>query len=165
VVLAAIYAYHLGCYYGGNPGSQGTFHLLATAMVLFGAVYAWIYQKLLLRPEATLRVVYCWVATDIVSFSLFLAIAAGGAHSPLVVLYPCMVAATVLSFDRHLVWLATVAALVAYLLVALVSPWTHPVESAPTFRQTAPVAISMVALGLIQYFALRCANLRQQHHC
>lgn len=159
--LLAIYIYHLICYTMGNPGSLGFFHWQATATVVFVATYAWAFQRLLLRPESGMKVLHLWAATDILVFTVFLVLAADGAHSPLVVLYLCMVAGTALSFDRHMVWLVTGVSIAAYCVVVIVSPWAHPELGIPEFRQTAPVAISMLAIGLIQYYVLRCARLQQ----
>ena len=162
--LFAIYVYHLICYAMGNPGSLGHFHWLATGTVLLVAAYAWVYQWLLLRPESGMNVLHLWAATDILVFTVFLITAADGAHSPLVVLYLCMVAGAALSFDRHMVWLVTGVSIAAYWIVVVVSPWSHPTLALPEFRETAPVAISMLAIGLIQYYVLRCARLHQMRN-
>ena len=106
----------------GNPGSLGVFHWQATATVAFVATYAWAFQRLLLRPESGMKVLHLWAATDILVFTVFLVLAADGAHSPLVVLYLCMVAGTALSFDRHMVWLVTGVSIAAYCVVVIVSP-------------------------------------------
>ena len=59
-------------------------------------------------------------------------------HSPLVVIYFCMVASAALSFDRHLVWLVTAACVLSYEIVVVASPWCHPELAQPPFRHTIP---------------------------
>ena len=73
--------------------------------------------------------------------------------SPLVVIYLCMVASAALSFDRHMVWLVTGACVAAYAVVVVT---TVP---SPPIRLTIPVAISIAAIGLVQYYVLRCCRL------
>ncbi len=155
-IISAVYAYHLICYWMENPGSQGFFHWLASGTLLVVGAYAWLYQSLLLRSNTTVRILFAWAATDIIVFTWFLLAAADGVQSPLVVLYLCMVAGSALSFDRHMVWLVTIASVVAYSIVVMASPWAHPLLPAPSFVETAPITISLLAIGMIQYFVLRC---------
>jgi hypothetical protein len=100
------------------------------------------------------------VTTDIVVLTLFLMLPADGATSPLIVIYLCMVASAALSFDRHMVWLVTAACVVSYAIVVSASPWIHPLLPLVPIRHTIPVAISIVAIGLVQYYVLRCCRVQ-----
>lgn len=160
VTMTAFYVYHLVCLLANNPGSRGFFHWLATLTTLLVCLYAWVFQSLIMRPRASSRVLYAWVGSDLVVLTLFLMLAADGVRSPLVVIYPCMVASAALSFDRYLVWWVTGIALASYQVVVFTSPWLHPDLLPPPFRHTVPMAISIVAVGLVQYFVLRCSRVR-----
>ena len=159
VTMTAFYLYHLVCLAAGNPGSLGFFHLLATGSTALVCLYAWSFQILIMRPAASARILYAWVGIDLLVLTLFLILAADGARSPLIVIYFCMVASAALSFDRHLVWWVTGVALVSYQTVVFTSPWLRPDVDMPPFRQVVPTAISIVAIGLVQYFVLRCARV------
>ena len=101
----------------GNSGSQGLFHWQATGTMLFVCGYAWVYQMLLMRPGAKRIVLYAWVGTDILVFTLFLLFAAEEPRSPLVAIYFCMVASAALSFDRYMVWWVTGGCVLSYLFL------------------------------------------------
>ncbi len=159
LIMAAFYLYHLALYMAGNEGSLGWFHWVSTATVLLVCVYGWFFQRLLLRPQAGRAVLYGWVVTDVVVFTLFVILAADGPTSPLIPIYFCMVSGAALSFDRYLVWVVTGSVVVSYLLVVATAPWLHPDMPLPEFRRTVPVAISILAIGLVQYFVLRCSRL------
>jgi tRNA A-37 threonylcarbamoyl transferase component Bud32 len=159
VTMTAFYLYHIVCLATGNIGSQGAFHWEATATIVMVCVYAWIFQSLMMRPNARPSLLYWWVTIDIVVLTLFLMLPADGAQSPLVVIYLCMVASAGLSFDRHMVWLVTAACVVSYAILVATSPWLHPTLSSPPIRHTIPVAISIAAIGLVQYYVLRCCRV------
>jgi hypothetical protein len=122
--------------------------------------YSWVYQSRLLRPDTRPIALHCWIATDILTFTLFLIFAADGITSPLVVIYPCMVAAAALTFNRYVVWMITGALVTSYTLVASTVPFVRPELPRPDLRQTVPVAISIVVIGLVQYYVLRCARMQ-----
>jgi eukaryotic-like serine/threonine-protein kinase len=160
VTMAAFYLYHLALWAMGNPGSLGWFHWLSTGTVALVCGYAWLFQSLMMRPQATRSLLTWWVTTDIVVLTGFLILAAEGAKSPLVVIYLCMVASAALAFDRHLVWIVTAASVIAYGTVVLASYVLRPGLAMPPIHHTIPVAISMVAIGLVQYYVLRCSRVQ-----
>jgi hypothetical protein len=158
--MAAFYLYHLYLVCLGIESSRGAFHWLATVTALLVCVYAWLFQSLMMRPKARPSLLSWWVTTDIVVLTLFLMLPADGAASPLVVIYLCMVASAALSFDRHMVWFVTAACVVSYTFVVVTSPMFHPFVLPVPIRHTIPVAISIVAIGLIQYYVLRCCRVQ-----
>jgi eukaryotic-like serine/threonine-protein kinase len=159
VTMLAFYVYHMFCLVSGNVGSQGMFHWQTTLTTLLVCVYAWGFQTLMMRPHARRSLLYWWETTDVVVLTLFLMLPADGAASPLVVIYLCMVASAGLSFDRHMVWLVTAACVVSYALVVATSGLLHPNVPALSIRHTIPVAISIVAIGMVQYYVLRCCRV------
>ncbi|MHB0958659.1 MAG: serine/threonine-protein kinase [Pirellulaceae bacterium] len=160
VTMVAFYVYHLVCLAMGNEGSGGRFHTLATLTVAVVCAYAWMFQSLMMRPRAHPFLLYGWVTTDVVVLTLFLMLPADGATSPLVVIYLCMVASAALSFDHRMVWLVTAACVVSYAIVVITSPLLHPLVPSVPIRHTIPVAISIVAIGLVQYYVLRCCRVQ-----
>ncbi len=159
LTMAAFYIYHLVCLLSGNPGSRGRFHWQATWTIAMVGAYAWGFQLMMMRPNARTSLRYWWVMTDILALTLFLMLPADGAGSPLVVIYLCMVASAGLSFDRHMVWWVTAACVVSYALVVSTSGWFHPDVAAPPLRHTFPMAIGIAAIGLVQYYMLRCCRV------
>jgi len=159
VTMVAFYLYHMLCLVSGNPGSQGVFHWQTTVTIAMVCVYGWGFQTLMMRPHARSSLLSWWEATDMVVLTLFLMLPADGAASPLVVIYLCMVASAGLSFDRHLVWLMTAACVVSYAMVVGTSSWLHPDVPTPPIRHTIPVAISIVAIGMVQYYMVRCCRV------
>ncbi len=167
VTMVAFYLYHLACMASGNPGSFGSFHWLATLTTGLVCTYAWLFQSRIMRPRARPSLLYWWVTTDVIVLTLFLLFPADGANSPLVVIYLCMVASAALSFDRHMVWLVTAGCVVSYALVVLLSPRLHPELPLVPIRNSMPAAISIFAIGLIQYYVLRCCRVQMAplpHH-
>ena len=165
VTMLAFYLHHLISYAMGNTGSQGLFHWQASVTILLVCCYAWVYQVLLMRPGARRIVLYAWAASDILVFSLFLVFAAGGPRSPLIVIYLCMVASAALSFDRYMVWWVTGACMLAYLLLVPASHWYQPMLEPMTYRESMPIVISMLAIGVVQYYVLRCARVQLASPC
>lgn len=155
--MLAFYVYHIYCYAIGVPGSIDRFHRITTWTVIAVCGYSWFYQRLLLRPAANAWIPYAWAATDIFTFTMFMLTAAKGPHSPLVVIYYCLVASAALSFSKRMVGTMTVGVLLSYGLLVLASQWwIRPA----TFDQTVPFAIGLLVIGLIQYFVLRCVRLQ-----
>lgn len=159
VTMAAFYLYHLGCLMSGVVGSRGRFHWEATLTIALVCAYGWIFQALIMRPGARPSLLYWWVTVDIIVLTFFLTFAADGAASPLVVIYLCMVASAALSFRRHMIWLVTAACFVSYAIVVATSPVLHPTVQMPEIRHTIPMAISIAAIGLVQYYVLRCCRV------
>ncbi len=160
LTMGAFYIHHLISRAMGNPGSSGLFHWQTTGTILFVCCYAWFYQTLLMRPRAKRAVLYAWVGTDIVVFTLFVIFAAGGPHSPIVVIYFCMVASAALAFDRYMVWWVTAACMISYALLIPASRWYDPTLDTVSYREAVPVIITMLAIGVVQYYVLRCARLQ-----
>ncbi len=159
VTMLAFYIHHLISLATGNPGSQGRFHWEATGTMALVCMYAWIYQVLLMRPHAKRYILYAWIGTDILVFTLFLIFSVRDPHSPLLVIYFCMVAGAALSFDRYLVWLVTAACMLSYSVAVYASKWYTPALGPVPLRETIPVAIAMLTIGVIQYYVLRCARV------
>jgi serine/threonine-protein kinase len=161
VTMIAFYIHHLILYTGGHPkSSDELFHWQATGAVLLVCCYAWGYQIMLMSPRAKRIVLYAWVGTDILVFTLFLVFAAAGARSPLVVIYFCMVAGAALTFDRYMVWWITGACLISYAVLVPAAQWYQPGLERMTYREAMPMMISMLAIGVIQYYVLRCARIQ-----
>lgn len=57
-----------------------------------------------------------------------------------------------------MVWLVTVACVVSYCIVVLTGPRCDPQVEMMPYRVTIPMAISMLAIGLVQYYVVRCAR-------
>ena len=76
------------------------------------------------------------------------------AKSPLVVIFLVLVAASVLRFQAELVAYVTGICFLSYLLLV---GWTFVGREIPdaSLTETVPMAISILCVGLIQYFALR----------
>ena len=159
VTMAAFYLYHLVCLVIGIRGSQGAFHWQTTITIGMVCLYGWIFQTLMMRPQARSSLLYWWQMTDVVVLTLFLMLPADGAASPLVVIYLCMVAGAGLSFDRRIVWLVTAACVASYATVVVTSSLLHPLVPTPPIRHTIPVAISIVVVGMVQYYMLRCCRV------
>lgn len=160
VTVSGFYAHHLISYATGNEGSRGLFHWQATFTAMLVCCYAAIYQMFLVRPQAKPLVLRAWVGSDVLVFTLFLLFAAGGPRSPLVAIYFCMLASAALSFDRYMVWWVTAACMLSYLVLSLVAPWYEPELERMAYREIMPVMISMLAIGVIQYYVLRCARVQ-----
>jgi hypothetical protein len=155
--MLAFYVYHMYCYLIDMPGAGGQFHTVTTWTVLAVCGYAWIFQRMLLRPNAKAWTLYAWSATDIITFTFFMLTATDGPHSALVVIYYCLVASAALSFSKRMVGAMTMGVMLSYGMLVLVSQWW---PKPATFDETVPFSIGLVVVGLIQYFVLRCVRLQ-----
>jgi serine/threonine-protein kinase len=160
IAMLAMYVHHMIAYLMNNKGSRGIFHWQATATVLLVCGYAWVYQRLLMRPGARRSALYAWIGTDITVFTLFLLFAAGGPRSPLVPLYFCMVASAALTFNRYVVWWVTGACMTAYVALVYAYESLQPGFQRMEYREIMPVVICMLVIGVVQYYVLRCIRLQ-----
>ncbi len=75
-------------------------------------------------------------------------------------IYFCMVASAALAFDRYMVWWVTGACFISYVVLVPAAQWYQPTLKPMEYREIMPVLISMLAIGVVQYYVLRCARLQ-----
>ncbi len=151
-VLAFFYAYHLLCRLFGwyyDP----TFDHAATAITVSAAASAWAWQLLLRRTNGESWVLYAWVSCDVVFLTLLL-FATTSANSNLVLLYHVIVAGSVLRCRTDLVAYVTMLTMFGYGIHLAYLQWIAPM-SAPPITTYIPTFLSMLLIGIIQYFSLR----------
>jgi len=90
------------------------FHLEISAVLALWALASVVFQQMLKRERRTGAVIVAWGAVDAIAVTRILFLAAGAA-SPLVVVYPLLVAASGLWFRLGFVWFMTGASVLSYL--------------------------------------------------
>ena len=115
--FAVFYALELLNYYVFETVQFG-FHLQISLVLAFWTLASVLFQHLLKRERWTTLVIFAWGAVDALSVTRILFVAAGVA-SPVVVIYPLLVAVSGLWFRIGFVWFMTAASVLSY--VALVA--------------------------------------------
>jgi serine/threonine-protein kinase len=149
--LSVFYLYHLLCYFA-NLYPDPHFHNAATAITVTAAISAWIWQLALTRTQGAAWVFYVWITCDLTLLTLLLFWAIS-ANSSLVLLYHVIVAGSVLRCRKALVAYATLVAMFGYGLHLFYLYATQPHE-VPEIHQAVPTMLSLVLIGVIQYFSL-----------
>ncbi|XZE32556.1 serine/threonine protein kinase [Pirellulaceae bacterium SH501] len=149
--LAIFYVYHLICFYSGlYPDAR--FHQAATVITALTAINAYVWQFTLMRTKSAAWVFYVWLTCDLALLTVLLFWAAS-ANSSLVMLYHVIVAGSVLRCRKNLVVYVTLAALLGYGIHLAYLNHARPLDL-PEIHRTVPTTLSLILIGLIQYFSL-----------
>jgi hypothetical protein len=158
--VTVFYMYHLALIYLLNGADlpkdrEEWFRKVATAVVLVWMFGAYGFQKLLFSTRGARWPLFGWVTMEVALLTYLLS-TGWAAKSPLVFMYPVLVAASVLRFQPVLVAYVTFLCVVAYSFQV----WRALVEDIPggslvVTTTCVPLGISILCVGLIQYFALR----------
>jgi serine/threonine-protein kinase len=152
--LVLFYLYHLYCFWILRPPHLGLgFHYISTSVVVVWALGAWGFQRALLVSGGRAVYLYLWVTLDVVLLTALLG-ATTGAKSSIVLIYHVLVAGSVLRFRPDLVGYVTLLSLAGYLFHVARAWWFVPAQL-PTAMEAIPFILSLLMIGLIQYFALR----------
>ena len=155
--VAAFYAYHAMCYWiWKTPNQTPEFHRASTAVAVCWFIGAWICQRLLVRSGGRSVFLFLWTTMDVTLLTILL-FDTNGATSPIALLYHVLVAGSVLRFRARLVGYVTILSLAGYLVHVLHTAQYRP-EERLVFTDVVPFALSLVLIGLIQYFSLRRAR-------
>jgi serine/threonine protein kinase len=154
LVLAVLYLHHLSCVYVYDiPESQGQFHFFATAIGTIWAIGAFVFQKLLVWFRGARWILPSWMLMEVALLTTLIA-QHDAATSSLCVIYLVLSAASVLRFQTKLVAYVTGLCLTSYLFQVWISA-IDPQRFSVAISQAMPMAIGIVGIGVIQYFALR----------
>ncbi len=157
--VSFFYIYHLVCYWVLRlPGETPQFHRAATALCLAWCLGAAIFQRRL-RGSKRLTFLYLWATWDILLLTTFLFIA-DSARSPLALVYQVLVASSVVRGRTDLVGYVTGLAIACYTLHVAYTCMLLP-GATLHFNEAFPFALSLAVIGLIQYLALKHAELVQ----
>jgi hypothetical protein len=119
------------------------------------ALSAYSFQKLLVRTRGASWPMFGWATMEVALLTLLLA-SGWAARSPLIIMYLVLVGASVLRFQPILIGYVTSLCLAAYAFQAWITPTPDCKNSAPfNMTEGLPMALGILCIGLIQYFALR----------
>jgi hypothetical protein len=118
IAIVLFYGRHLVMMFLGGDASaeRGRYHLMVTAIVLGWATLAVILHVWLTRRHMPWWLKYAAVLMDGLMMTLLCAVS-GGPKSALVLLYFALIASAPLRLSLCLVWTATAAAMLGYLVV------------------------------------------------
>lgn len=153
---SVFYAYHWVPYLLGEPGISRRFHTHTTILVLVWCLAAWIYQRLVLKPNPHPWLPYVWLTTDTLLLSWFLMSAAKGAHSSLVAIYFGLVAGAALWFKESVVKIAAIVVTVCYVVVVLYSNYCFPEMEKITYMESVPAILMIFIIAMIQDVIIWC---------
>ncbi len=157
--VSFFYIYHLVCYWVLRlPGETPEFHHAATALCASWCLGAAIFQRRL-RGSKRVTFLYLWATWDIMLLTMFLFIAES-AKSPLTLVYLVLVASSVVRGRTDLVGYVTGLTIACYTLHVAYTCMLLP-GAGLQFNEAFPFALSLAVIGLIQYLALKHAELVQ----
>ncbi len=155
-ILLLFYLAHLALIPLGVRDEGGAFHRFITGALISWALAAVAFQHLFSRTRSA-GVLFAWIAFDIVMLTLVIC-RGDGPRSALIPGYFLLIAGTGLRLRICLVWFATSVCLAGYFSLLLEAYWQRP-EFAVDLKEWVITALSMAALGLIQYILLRRVGL------
>jgi serine/threonine-protein kinase len=163
--VTAFYIYHALRYWVfefsdqafATPDQELKFHWASTAVAVCWFIGAWVMQTLLLRSGGRSIFLFLWTTMDVTLLTALLCFT-NSAKSPLALLYLVLVAGSVLRFRPGLVGYVTVLSLAAYLVHVVFTVQCLAPKEELAFTDVVPFALSLVIIGLVQYFALRRAR-------
>ena len=92
-------------------------HLVVTGLLLAWGAVSFAFQKLLNTGRWDEDVPFAWAAADMMLWTVVCLVDGDVPHSPVVIIYACLIAAAGLWFRVRLVWFVTALALLSYSLV------------------------------------------------
>ncbi|MCA9176648.1 MAG: serine/threonine protein kinase [Planctomycetales bacterium] len=156
--LATFYLYHLAARWFDWIHDDPAFNMAVASVSIGAATLAWIWQRLLIRRSGATWVLYAWLTSDVMLLTLMLFFG-DSVKSPLVVLYHVVVAGSVLRCRTHLVGYVTLLAIGGYCFhLALTHFQLTRAKTEPPWSEVVPMLLSLVLIGIIQYFSLRRSN-------
>ncbi|MEX0793107.1 MAG: serine/threonine-protein kinase [Pirellulaceae bacterium] len=129
------------------------FRVASVVVAIAFAGGAWIFQRRYENPRHRKPAIYQWMTWNVLLLTILLFYALG-VNSPLTLAYLLMIASSGTLYERGLVGYVTAIALAGYLLHVATGLWLRS-EVTVDFHQTTCMLISILALGMIQYFVVR----------
>ncbi len=153
--VALFFLYHLVSSYviQDERSAQGFFRVASVGFALAFAGGGWFFQRLYEKPSRRKVAIYGWMTWNLTLLTglLFLTI---GAASPLSLIYLLLVAVSATLYEKGLVGYTMTVAAAGYLLHVVMGLTIRP-GTAVDFHQSVCMLLSIVVLGMIQYFVVR----------
>lgn len=129
------------------------FRMSSVAIALAAAIGAWFFQRMYEKPSTRQVAIYGWMTWNFALLTglLFLV---DGAASPLSLVYLLLTAASATLYEKGLVGYTMSLAAIGYMTHVLVGATFRP-SSAVDFYQATCMMLSILVLGMIQYFVVR----------
>jgi hypothetical protein len=157
LALLAFYGQHMLNYaWLGDAGLTPGYHRTVTALVIAWGTLALALHVCLGRRLLPWWLKYAATAWDAAMVTV-LVLASGGVDRTLVALYFLVIATAPLRFSLPLVWWATAASLVGYLVLLGHAKWYAPAERLPRHHQVI-FGLSLLIAGLLAGQAVRQAR-------
>ncbi|PHS01361.1 MAG: hypothetical protein COA78_22785 [Blastopirellula sp.] len=155
--VLAFYIFHLVCVY--VPGFQDPtsmsfgFRTLAAGLALGATAAAWYFQRMYERPRQRTLAIYSWMTLNVLMLTLML-LWIPGDNSWLSLIYLLIVAASATMYQKGLVGYVTAICLAGYFIDVL-SAILFPIEDGFDEHKIVCMSLSILILGMIQYFVVR----------
>ncbi|MFN3152757.1 serine/threonine-protein kinase [Bremerella sp.] len=133
--------------------AQPSFRVASVLFAIAFSAAAWFFQGMYEKPSTRKVAIYGWMTWNFVLLTglLFLV---HGAASPLSLIYLLLVAASATLYEKGLVGYTMTLAAAGYMTHVLVGATIRPVGAVDFFDATC-MMLSIVILGMIQYFVVR----------
>lgn len=158
--LIGFYGYHLLNVYVFDPDNAalaGAYHVSVTALVVGWSLGVMLLHFCLSRRWVPPGLKYVSTLADVTMVTMLLAIS-GGPKSPLIILYPLVVASSALRLSLRLVWTATLAAAAAWVLLLGYTKYYRPAAEHLDRTPQIVFALGLGAAGLLAGQVVRQAR-------
>lgn len=133
--------------------AQTWFRWTSVGIALAAGGGAWFFQRMYEKPSTRPAAIYGWMTWNFVLLTGLLFLVAG-AKSPLALIYLLLTAASATLYEKGLVGYTMTLAAVGYMTHVVVGATLRP-DAAVDFYDATCMMLSIVVLGMIQYFVVR----------
>ncbi|RCS56175.1 serine/threonine protein kinase [Bremerella cremea] len=129
------------------------FRVSSVVIALAAGLGAWFFQRMYERPSTRKVAIYGWMTWNFLLLTGLLFLVQGAA-SPLSLVYLLLTAASATLYEKGLVGYTMSLAAIGYMTHVLVGATIRP-SSGVDFYQATCMMLSILVLGMIQYFVVR----------
>jgi serine/threonine-protein kinase len=137
-------------------------HVLVVVLMFLWGLAAWVFQKVLNSGRWEEDLPFVWAAADMLLWTVLLIVGADAPETPLLAMYPCLVAASGLWFRVRMVWFTTILSLLSYAVFLWVSVAQGQTITAPHRHFICAVAL-LVAGCVVAYQVNRVRALSRYY--
>jgi len=133
--------------------AQPWFRIFSVGIAAAASSGAFVFQRLYERPQSRRQAIYGWMTWNTLILTVLL-VASTGASSPMTLIYLLLIAASATLYEKGLVGYTMALAIGGYLTQVGFDLLNRPEAELDGYR-IACMLLTMVVLGMIQYFVVR----------
>ena len=160
LALLPLYAWHLYRWWTDSPYWTVRNHTVVTAIVWSWLGVSCLFQRKLLRAKSREGIIFAWAAFELMMLTIFLGYF-DGPSSGYVMGYLLLVAAAALRQNTRLVVLVTACSVICYCGLLIEASLRRPHKLPDQVDHCVMLIVSLLVIGLSQWFMLRRTHVGQ----